>query len=79
MSSYSFKPLIFFLKILAQVITIMRQCTEHSYSVTIAKVKVVEFKPLAPHSCGFESRQGLWIISCEEAIKLAYETSVILL
>jgi hypothetical protein len=27
-------------------------------------VKVVDFKPLAPHRCGFESRQGLWILSC---------------
>jgi hypothetical protein len=38
-------------------------------------VKVVDFKPLACHRCGFESRQGLWILSCEEAIKLAYGTS----
>jgi hypothetical protein len=42
-------------------------------------VKVVDFKPLAPHRCGFEFRQGLWIISCEEAIQLAYGTSVVLL
>jgi hypothetical protein len=42
-------------------------------------VKVVDFKPLAPHLCGFESRQGLWILSCEEAIQLAYGTSVVLL
>jgi hypothetical protein len=42
-------------------------------------VKVVDFKPLAPHRCGFESRQGIWILSCEEAIKLAYGTSVVLL
>jgi hypothetical protein len=42
-------------------------------------VKVVDFKPLAPHRCGFESRQGLWILSCEEAIQLAYGTSVVLL
>jgi hypothetical protein len=35
--------------------------------------------PLAPHRCGFESRQGLWILSCEEAIQLAYGTSVVLL
>jgi hypothetical protein len=39
-------------------------------------VKVVDFKPLAPHRCGFESRQGL---SGEEAIQLAYGTSVFLL
>jgi hypothetical protein len=42
-------------------------------------VKVVDFKPLAPHRCGFESRQGLWILSYEEAIQLAYVTSVVLL
>jgi hypothetical protein len=40
--------------------------------------KVVDFKPLAPHGCWFESRQGLWILSCEEAIQLAYGTSVVL-
>jgi hypothetical protein len=37
------------------------------------------FKPLAPHRCRFESRLGLWILSCEEAIQLAYGTSVVLL
>jgi hypothetical protein len=42
-------------------------------------VKGVDFKPLAPHRCGFESQQGLWILSCEEAIQLAYGTSVVLL
>jgi hypothetical protein len=42
-------------------------------------VNVVDFKPLAPHRCGFESRQGLWILSCEEATQLAYGTSVVLL
>jgi hypothetical protein len=42
-------------------------------------VNVVDFKPLAPHCCGFESRQGLCILSCEEAIQLAYGTSVVLL
>jgi hypothetical protein len=41
--------------------------------------KVVDFKPFAPHSCGFESQQGLWILSCEEAIQLAYRTLVVLL
>jgi hypothetical protein len=41
-------------------------------------VKVVDFKPVAPHHCGFESRQGHWILSCEEAIELAYGTSVVL-
>jgi hypothetical protein len=42
-------------------------------------VKVVDLKPFAPHLCGFESRQGLWILSCEEAIQLAYGTSMVLL
>jgi hypothetical protein len=37
------------------------------------------FKTLAPHRCGFESRQGLWILSCEEAIQLVYGTSLVLL
>jgi hypothetical protein len=34
-------------------------------------VKVVDFKTIAPHR-GFESRQGLWILSCQEVIQLAY-------
>jgi hypothetical protein len=42
-------------------------------------VKVFVFKPLAPHGCEFESRQGLWILSCEEAIQLGYGTLVVLL
>jgi hypothetical protein len=42
-------------------------------------VKVVDFKSLAPQRCGYESRQGLWILSYEEAIQLAYGTSVVLL
>jgi hypothetical protein len=42
-------------------------------------VKVVDLKPLAPHSCGFESQQELRILSCEEAIQLANEMSVVLL
>jgi hypothetical protein len=41
-------------------------------------VKVVDFKPLAPYRCGFDSRQGLWILSCEEAIQLAYPSVVLL-
>jgi hypothetical protein len=35
--------------------------------------------PFAPHHCGFQSWQGLWILSCEEAIQLAYGASVVLL
>jgi hypothetical protein len=42
-------------------------------------VKVVDFKPLAPRRCGFESRQGLQILSCDEAIQLDYGMSVVLL
>jgi hypothetical protein len=42
-------------------------------------VKVVDFKPLAPHRCRFKSRHELWILSCEEDIQLAYGTSVVLL
>jgi hypothetical protein len=42
-------------------------------------IKVIDFKPLAPRCCGFESWQGLWILSCGEAIQLAYRTSVVLL
>jgi hypothetical protein len=42
-------------------------------------VKVVDFKPLVPHLWGLESRQGLWILSCKEAIQLAYGKSEVLL
>jgi hypothetical protein len=42
-------------------------------------VKVVNLKPLSPHRCEFESRHGLWILSCKEAIQLACGTSVVLL
>ena len=42
-------------------------------------VRVVDLDSLAPHYCGFKSRHGLWILSCEEAIQLAYWTSVVLL
>ena len=24
--------------------------------------KIIDFKPLAPHHCGFESCQGFWIL-----------------
>jgi hypothetical protein len=40
-------------------------------------VKEVDFKPLAPQCCGFESRQGIWILSYEEAIQLAYGMTVV--
>jgi hypothetical protein len=41
--------------------------------------KVVDLNPLAPQRCRFESHQIHWILSCEEAIQLAYGTSVVLL
>jgi hypothetical protein len=40
-------------------------------------VKIVDLL-FAPYHCGFESRQGLCILSCESAIQLAYGTSVVL-
>jgi hypothetical protein len=43
------------------------------------RVAIILINPLAPYRCGFEYRQGLWILSCEEAIQLAYGTSVVLL
>jgi hypothetical protein len=42
-------------------------------------VEVVNFKPLPPQFRGFEFRQGLYILSCKEAIQPAYRTSVVLL
>ena len=36
-------------------------------------------KSLAPYRGWFESHQGLWILSCQEAIQLAFESSVALL
>jgi hypothetical protein len=41
-------------------------------------VKAVDFKPLAHHHRGIESRLGVWIIPCEEAIEQAYGKSVVL-
>jgi hypothetical protein len=40
---------------------------------------VFDFKPFAPHCFEFKSLQGIRILSCEEAIQLAYETMVVLL
>jgi hypothetical protein len=42
-----------------------------SWGVHGRVVKVVDFKPLVPYRCGFESRQGFLILSFEEAIQLA--------
>jgi hypothetical protein len=47
------------------------------WGVLIRVVKVVYFKPLAPHRCGFESRQEMMIILCKEGIQLANETPVL--
>jgi hypothetical protein len=41
-------------------------------------VKVVGFKLLGSHRCGFEFQQGLWIITCKQAIQLAFGTLVVL-
>jgi hypothetical protein len=51
----------------------------HLWDVSCQVVKVNDFKLLAPHRCGLESHQGLWILSCEESIQLANVTSVVLL
>ena len=45
----------------------------------MAQWLVIKLKSLAPHLCGFEFCQKLWIHSCEEAIQLAYGMSVVLL
>jgi hypothetical protein len=50
-----------------------------TWGVCRRKVKVIDSKPLAPHRCGFESLQGPRNLLCEEAIQLAYGTSVVLL
>ena len=42
-------------------------------------VTVVYLESLAFHRCEFDSHQGLSIISCEEAIQLAYGSSMVLL
>jgi hypothetical protein len=42
-------------------------------------VKLVDFKLLAPHHCGFESQHGLNIFSCEETIQQAYRMLVVVL
>ena len=42
-------------------------------------VRVIDLELLAPHWFGFESHQGLLILSCDKSIQLAYGTSVVLL
>ena len=34
--------------------------------------QVFDLETFAPHHCGFDSHQGLWIFSFEEAIQLGY-------
>ena len=48
-----------------------------SWSVLGRVVRVVGLKLLAIHRCGFESRQGRWILSFEESVQLAYGASVV--
>ena len=48
-------------------------------AVRVRVVKVFDFESLANHLCGFKSRHGIRILSCQEAIQLAYGTSVLLL
>ena len=43
------------------------------------KLRVVDCELLALQLCAFESQQGLRIHTCDEAVKLAYETLVVLL
>ena len=38
-------------------------------------VTVIDLESLAPHRCGLDSGQGIWILSCVEAIQLDYRTS----
>jgi hypothetical protein len=54
-------------------------CKKNKRNVCGWVVKDLDFKPLAPHHYGFESWQVHWILSCEEAIQLAYRTLVFLL
>ena len=42
-------------------------------------VRVDGLESLAPQRCGFESHYGIWILSYEEVIQLAYGMSVVLL
>ena len=41
-------------------------------------VRFVHLESLAPHCCVFESCQGHWVLSCEEAFQIAYCTSVVI-
>ena len=39
--------------------------------------RVVDLDSLSSHRCGFEFRQGLWILPCDEAIQVPYGTVII--
>jgi hypothetical protein len=39
-------------------------------------VTVVDFEPTSTNRCGFECRQGLWLILCKEAIAVMSDTVV---
>ena len=47
-------------------------------SVCAQMVIVIDLESLDPYCCGFKSRQGLCILSCEENNQLAYETFMVL-
>jgi hypothetical protein len=60
--------------------SIMTFCTGNyinKWGVCGHVVKIIDFKPLILHSCAFESHQGLWILSCEKTIQLAYGMSMV--
>jgi hypothetical protein len=42
-------------------------------------IKVADFQSLGFYCSGFKSYKGFWILSCEEAIQLAYRMSELLL
>ena len=43
------------------------------------RVRVVDRESLVTHRYGFNSRKGLWFLSCGEVIQLAFGTSMVLL
>jgi hypothetical protein len=72
----------YFIKIYRAESVIMRQHINLIKSILDKQVIIVAMYVLwsfVPHRSGFEYRQGLWIISCEEAIQVAYGMLVVLL
>jgi hypothetical protein len=61
------------------IISFFKLVVAYNRQLFIQKTYSFNNNVIAPHLCGFESRQGIWILSCEEAIQLAYGTSVVLL